>query len=82
MRFNVDRLDATIVDDARYKLLYSDTIEKTVVTKLEEGQVSCKVCEGGCEGFILTGSINGNGADLRQHDWFRFPDGENVRLLS
>ena len=37
MRFNVDRLDATIVDDARYKLLYSDTIEKTVVTKLEGG---------------------------------------------
>jgi len=78
----VDRLDATIVDDVRYKLLYSNTNEKTVVTKLEEGQVSCKVFEAGCEGFILTGSINVNGADLRHHDWFRFPDGENVRLLS
>jgi hypothetical protein len=82
IRLNVDCLDATIVDDVRYKLLYSNTIEKTFVTKLEEGQVICKVFDGGCEGFVLTGSINVNGVDLRQHDWFRFPDGENVRLLS
>ena len=53
-----------------------------LVGEAESGQVICEVFDRVCEGFVLTGSINVNGADLRQHDWFRFPDGENVRLLS
>ena len=82
IRLALDCLEATEVDGVVCKLLYSDTIEKTVVTELEQGQVICKIVAGGCEGFVLTGNVNVNGADLRQHDWFRFPDGENVRLFS
>ena len=53
-----------------------------LVGEAESGQVISKTFEGGCEGFVLAGNVNVNGADLRQHDWFRFPDGDNVRLLS
>ena len=81
-RLAVDSLEAAEVDGVDCKLLYSNMIEKTVVTKLEEGQVIGKTFEGGCEGFVLAGNVNVNGADLRQHDWFRFPDGDSVRLLS
>ena len=38
--------------------------------------------EGGCEGFVLEGDVNVNGSDLGQFDWFRFPDGDSVRVLS
>lgn len=82
IRLALNGLAATELDGLDCKLLYSNTIEKTVVAKLEEGQVMCKVFEGGCEGFVLKGKVNVNGANLGQHDWFRFPDGENVRILS
>jgi hypothetical protein len=38
--------------------------------------------EGGCEGFVLEGDVNVNGSDLGQFDWFRFPVGDNFRVLS
>ena len=50
-------LAATELDGLDCKLLYSNTIEKTVVAKLEEGQVMCKGFEGGCEGFVLKGKV-------------------------
>ena len=64
------------------KLLYRDTVETTVFAKLESSQTISNTFEGGCEGFVLEGNVNVNGSDLDQFDWFRFPDGDSVRLLS
>jgi hypothetical protein len=81
-RLALDSLELKEVEGIDCKLLYSSTIENTVVTKLERGQVMSRKFEGGCEGFLLEGNANVNGSELGQFDWFRFPDGDTVRLLS
>ena len=82
IRLSLDSLEATESEGIDCRLLHSNTHEKTVVTKLEAGQAMGRTFEGGCEGFVLAGNVNVNGTVLRQHDWFRFPDGDSVRLLS
>jgi hypothetical protein len=81
-RLALDSLDTTEIEGIDCKLLYSDRIEKTVITKLERGQAITTKIVGGCEGFVLKGSLNVNGSELGEFDWFRFPDGDSVRLLS
>lgn len=86
-RLALDCLQSTQFEGVACKLLHSDAIEKTVVMKLERGQVIKNKFKGGCEGFVLDGNVNVNGADLGPNDWFRFPDGDHpegssVRLLS
>jgi len=76
-------------------LVYSGTMERQfspsfavnrkrfhLTGEAESGQVISNKIEGGCEGFVLEGNVNVNGADLGQFDWFRFPDGDSVRVLS
>jgi hypothetical protein len=81
-RLALDSLEITEVEGIDCKLLYSNTIENTVVVKLQSGQVISRKFEGGCEGFVLEGNMSVNGTNLGQYDWFRFPGGDSVRLLS
>ena len=31
---------------------------------------------------MLAGNVKVNGANLGQYDWFRFPDGDSIRIIS
>ena len=82
VRLALDSLKTAEIDGVNAKMLHSNVIEKTIVAQLDEGQVITRKCEGGCEGFVLAGKVKVNGADLGQYDWFRFPDGDSVRIIS
>ena len=82
VRLALDSLKTAEIDGVNAKMLHSNAIEKTIVAQLDEGQVITRKCEGGCEGFVLAGNVNVNGAKLGEYDWFRFPDGDSIRIIS
>tara|TARA_B110000305_G_scaffold238036_1_gene302604 strand:+ start:4407 stop:5060 length:654 start_codon:yes stop_codon:yes gene_type:complete len=82
VRLALDSLKTAEIDGVNAKMLHSNAIEKTIVAQLDEGQVITRKCEGGCEGFVLAGNVKVNGANLGQYDWFRFPDGDSIRIIS
>lgn len=82
VRLALDSVKTAEIDGVNVKLLHSNPIEKTMVAKLHDGQVITRKCEGGCEGFVLTGNVNVNDAKLNPYDWFRFPDGDDITVIS